>query len=84
MIHAPGTHCRREEDYGSSRVLHGRMGHDPSHSRARVSLSQNHPMYRGSQERRSRDTEVAEEMYPSESENESAVEVDKQKQTKKT
>lgn len=41
-------------------------------------------MRRGGRERRSQDTAVAEEMYLLESENESAVEVDKQKQTKRT
>jgi hypothetical protein len=41
-------------------------------------------MHCGSPERRNQDTAVAEQMYPLESENESAVEVDKQQQTKKT
>lgn len=41
-------------------------------------------MHCGSLERRNQDTAVAEQMYPLESENESAVEVDKQQQTKKT
>lgn len=41
-------------------------------------------MRRGSQEHRSQDTAVAEEKYLLVSENESAVEVDKQQQTKKT
>lgn len=60
------------------------MGHDPSHSQAKVSLCRECPMHRGSLEHRSQDTGVEEERYPSENENESAAEVDKQKQTKKT
>ena len=59
------------------------MGHDPSHSQAKVFLCRC-PMHYGSLERRNQDTAVAEQMYPLESENESAVEVDKQQQTKKT
>lgn len=73
---------RREGGSGSSHVCH--LGHDPSHSQARVCLGRNRPMDRGSLERRSQGTAVVEQMYPSESENESGEEVDKQKQTKRT
>ena len=78
-MHEFGTHFRQEEGCGSSHVWHGRRGHGLSHSQAKVSLCQNRPMRRGGRERRSQDTAVAEEMYLLESENESAVEVDKQK-----
>jgi len=85
VAHQFGTYFRRREGgYGSFHVWGGHLGHDPSHSQAKVFLGRSRPMDRGSQERRSQDTAVAEQMYPSESENESGEEVGKQKQTKRT